>query len=134
VRVTQAVPVTEVLFVLPRPPSENEVPLLAPGIKLCLRPPASLSPPTFQTYITVEGYCGSLFCFTHPWAGRSQVTIEINQMAPVHPKSSLQDSMLKLTGADLLATAFCVKKHSETEFRTRTLQTFCEISQLNKKQ
>jgi hypothetical protein len=51
-------------------------------------------------------------------------------MAPVHPKSTLQDSMLRLTGADLLATAFCVKKNSETEFRTRNLQTFCEMYQL----
>jgi hypothetical protein len=102
---------------------------LALGIKLSLWPPAFL-PPHFKTYITVKNYCRCLVCFPHPWAGHSQVTKEITQMASVHLKIPLQESMLTLTGARLPGDSIPCEEQSETEFRTRNRQTFCEMSQL----
>jgi hypothetical protein len=84
-------PVTEVLCVLLRQSPVTEVPLWRWNQTLSLRPPAFL-PPHFKTYVTVESYCWCLVCFPHSWAGRSQVTMEITQMAPVHPNFPLQES------------------------------------------
>jgi hypothetical protein len=56
--------------------------------------------------------------------------MEITQMASVHPKFPLQESMLTLTGARLPGDSFPREEQSETEFRTRNRQMFCEMSQL----
>jgi hypothetical protein len=47
--------------------------------------------------------------------------MEITQMASVHPKIPLQDSMLKLTGTRLPGVSIPREEQSETEFRTRNV-------------
>jgi hypothetical protein len=96
---------------------------LALGMKLCLCDSPHFSPPHFKTYITVESYCWFLVCFPHSWAGRSQGTMEITQMAPVRPKFPHQESMLRLTGAWLPGDSTPREEQSETEFCTRNHQT-----------